>query len=128
MGPDIFQAKEIPMSHEPENMRPVEAVRLAGRIRRIFGIELIVDSLRHITHKLNRLENVIMASKQEVLDALASDFKKIGDALQALKDGADANGKVEAADLDDIITAANAATDALLNPPAAALTAPPASA
>jgi len=73
-----------------------------------------------IGRRLKLLERFIMTTKQEVLDTIAADFKKISDKLSALQAAADENGKVEAADLGDVKAAVDAATDALLNPPAPA--------
>jgi len=70
---------------------------------------------RWLEHKLNYLERIIMASKQEVLDAIAglgtdidTDFRDVGQRITDLQTRLANGGQLEANDLDDILNAVNA--------------------
>ena len=68
----------------------------------------------HVYHEVRNLRRLLMATKQEVLDAIAAEKQQVTDAvnalgvqLQALKDQIEAGQAVTAADLDDIAAAVN---------------------
>jgi hypothetical protein len=85
--------------------------KLNIRAKDIFFILIKQDRVLREIHELRRL---IMATKQEVLDAIAAEKTQVAAALdelaaqiQTLKDQIAAGTPVTAADLDDIVSAVN---------------------
>lgn len=68
---------------------------------------------------LGKLKEILMATKAEVLDAIAAEKAEVVAALQVLQDKIDAGGAVSSADLDEIKTAVTGIhEDAPADPPA----------